>query len=383
MSGARAALPTDFESLWQAWLLVQRKKACAGADGVSVEQFRDGARSRIHALSHKLSAGKYTPYPLKQFVVPKPDGGTRTLTVPTVLDRIVQRAALTALEPFLEASFLSSSYAYRTGRSVKQAVLAVSALRAEGYQWVVHIDVKDCFDSIDWQVLFSRLTAFADPRLRLLIKKWLSAPRIGTAVSYPVKGLPQGGVLSPALCNLVLNDFDLAMHRAGIPEVRYADDCLLFAKSERESRAILLVAADALRQVKLELNTHKSEIVTFDGGFRFLGTLFVKSIVLPCIKIKTDEGKTRYVSGYPGGRRARGRPAKIRVKRSRGHIYVTGNMSRRDLERAVTRAVAAETQGRSSALGRALMEAWKKELSRVSDAFPVGARPCGAVALLE
>ena len=302
------------------------------------------------------------------------------LSIPTVTDRIAQRAALTALEPALESLFLASSYAYRMGRSVKQAVQRVSVLRDEGHQWIAHLDIQDCFDSIDWKILMRRLTPLAGPYLRLLIRKWVEAPGIGYQWSEPVRGIPQGGVISPSLCNLVLNDLDAALFRAGIPSVRYADDCILFAKTEREAGVYLLAALDVLKELRLEPNTEKTEVVSFDTGFRFLGTLFVRTVVLPCIKIKTDSGQTRYVSGYGSDRK---RKRKVRVYRGKGHICVEGSLPQREIERLVAKAMNSELQGHTSVIGRALMSAWKKELAR--SVSPASKRPTTAesVALLQ
>lgn len=357
---ARVRMPCDPASLLAAWNSVRKKGTAAGVDGMTVGAFASDAEHRIRILASLLQERRYAPKPLRRVTIPKEDGGVRTLGIPCVVDRIAQRAALDAMEPALESHFLSSSYAYRTGRSLRQAVQRVSAIHGTGCEWVIHVDVKDCFDSIDWRDLMSRLRPFAEPYLRLLIRKWVTAPGVGYDWWEPVRGIPQGGVISPALCNLVLTDFDAAMHDAGIPEVRYADDCLLFARSEREARATLLAAADALRAIRLEPNREKSGITTFDTGFKFLGTLFVRSVVLPCVRIKSDEGRVSYASGYPGSKRRR----KVRVYRGRGTINVEGSLPQKELERLAAKALLDEIEGRSTSLGRALAQAWRKEISR-------------------
>ncbi len=375
----RARTPGNFEQLWDAWLQVRERNACAGADRISVRTFEKNARPWLLRLSDQLGKGAYQPFPLLEFRIPKAEGGERVLAIPTVSDRIVQRAALDALEPFLEPSFLSCSFAYRHGRSVQQAVQTVSALHSAGYEWVAHIDIKDCFDSIDWRVLLELLKPHADPGLRLIIKKWVAAPRVRSVIQPDGKGIPQGGVISPALCNLVLSPFDAAITRAGVPCVRYADDCLLFARSDREARGAMLVARDVLRDIRLEPNLRKSEVTSFGEGFRYLGTLFVKTIVLPCIRVKTDSGKTKFVSGYEGGA-PRGKP-KVRVFRERGHITVAGGLDERALERLAAKALLNETRGTSTSLGRALLEAYKKDLKKASKPPPKSFRR-GVVALI-
>jgi CRISPR-associated protein Cas1 len=354
-------MPYDLPSLQAAWEMVLRRGSAAGCDGLSIEVYAQDAGRRLRVLSERLQRRTYVPAPLRRFAIAKPDGGVRVLAIPTVTDRIAQRAALTVLEPALEAHFLASSYAYRHGRSVQQAVARVSALRNEGYEWIAHMDVKDCFDSLDWRILMKRLSPFAAPALRLLVRKWIAAPGLGYDWCEPVRGIPQGGVLSPALCNLVLHDLDASLYHAGIPSVRYADDLVLFAKTKSDAEAALALAVEVLAGLMLEANPGKTEVTSFDTGFRFLGTLFVRSIVLPCLKIKTDSGRTRYVSGYgtPHPRRK-----KVKVYRGKGHICVEGSLPRRDLERFVARAVNQELLGRSSVVGRALMDAWKKELAR-------------------
>lgn len=379
MSHDRASIPADFEQLWDAWLLVRERNACAGADRISIGTFERNARASVFRLSDALKRSAYQPFALLEFTIPKPDGGQRLLAVPTVSDRVVQRAALNALEPFLEPSFLTCSYAYRRGRSVQQAVQTVGSLHASGFEWVAHVDIRDCFDTIDWRHLFERLKPFADPPLRLLVRKWIEAPRVRSATQPQGRGIPQGGVISPALCNLVLGSFDAAITRAGIPLVRYADDCLLFARSEREARGALLVARDVLKDIRLEPNIQKSEVTSFADGFRYLGTLFVKTIVLPCIRIKTETGKTLYVSGYEGSVQQRKRP--VRAYRERGHITVAGGLDERELERLAARALLDETRGTSTSLGRALLAAYKQELKKASRK-PSKSQPRGVVALI-
>lgn len=265
---------TRWETLWQGWEKVRANNGAAGGDNMPVGRFESGAQGRVSQLSHALRTGRYRPSPARRVYIPKDSGGTRPLDIPAVVDRIVHAAVAITLTPLLEAEFEDSSFAYRPGRSVAQAVARVSALRRAGYTHVVDGDIKRYFENVPHERLLKRLEDLtADPSLVDLVGIFLEHH------SHKGLGLPQGSPLSPLLANLYLDDVDEAIESKGVRLVRFADDFLLLCKSELTARGARDEVAELLAIEGLELNLEKSRIVSFDQGVRFLGHLFVKGMV--------------------------------------------------------------------------------------------------------
>lgn len=370
---ARASDPT---ALRLAWKDVRKRNGCAGLDGVSLPVFERGLERRLWRLSEDLRSGSYRAYPLRGITIPKATGEPRHLAVPTVRDRIAQRAILTEILPRFESIFLPCSFAYRPGRSVRMAVSWIDAQRQKGYGWVAHVDVKDCFDSLNRDFTFKLVAAVVREKdvLRLL-EQWASAPVVERGFARTREtGIPQGDVVSPLLCNVVLDRFDHAMAARKTPMVRYADDILLFARTREEAEALLPMAETVLGQLGLCMNEAKSRVESFEAGFRYLGTLFVCTMVLPCIRIEGADGKVRYTSGYEAPRK-RG-PKALRITRGKRTIVASSDrLTAEEIERRLNQAAADELLGRrTTAVGRALIAAWRKELAKaVSSPSPPAA----------
>lgn len=269
---------TRLDSLEAAWGRVRSNAGAAGVDGVSVTQFAEAAAVRLLTLHRQVRQGTYQPRPLRRISFPKPDGGERVLSIPAVVDRIVQTAVTDALVPLLEPEFEEDSFAYRPGRSVQQAVERVRSLREQGYGWVVDGDIERYFDSVPHPPLLSLLDRFIpDPAVIDLITLWLDQMEGGV-------GLPQGSPLSPLLSNLYLDRLDEeaadAAFGRGVRLVRYADDFVLLCRTEDSARAALRRVGTMLTTLGLALNPDKTRVVSFEAGFRFLGHLFVRSLVL-------------------------------------------------------------------------------------------------------
>ncbi|MEM1055738.1 MAG: CRISPR-associated endonuclease Cas1 [Bacteroidota bacterium] len=255
----------------------------AGSDGVTVDRFALHLDAEMDRLARDVLTETYQPEPLFAFEIPKASGGRRKLAVPTVRDRVVQGAALEALTPLVERELSESTYAYREGRSVQQAVAEIERLRDEGYRYVVDADVESFFDTVDHDRLIERVGRLVDDsRVLRLIRAWVSVDAMwyGRRVSRS-RGLPQGSALSPLLANLVLDDLDEALEADGHRIVRYADDFVILARTADRAEDALELTEETLASLKLRLHPEKTALTTFETGFRFLGTLFVRSLALP------------------------------------------------------------------------------------------------------
>ncbi|MGO9740540.1 MAG: CRISPR-associated endonuclease Cas1 [Roseiarcus sp.] len=266
---------TSVEQLWRAWERVRANHGAAGGDGVTIERFAPFAKEAIEALAKRLRGFTYRPGPSRRVMIPKRAGGFRPLDIPCVVDRVAQGAAALTLVPALEPEFEDSSFAYRPGRGVADAVRRVAALRRQGYTHAVDADIAHYFETVPHEPLLAKLEKLVgDDAILDLVALWLEhhAPN-GV-------GLPQGSPLSPLLANLYLDALDEAVEGRGVRLVRYADDFVILAKSEGAARDALSKVTRLLAEHGLTLNAEKTRVVDFDQGFRFLGHLFVRSLVL-------------------------------------------------------------------------------------------------------
>lgn len=242
-------------------------------------------------LHRQLLAGRYEPPPLHGFVEPKDDGGVRPLAVPSLRDRVAQRAAVEVLAPALDTLLEDSSFAYRKGFSRQGAARAIELAYADGYRYVLDADIEAFFDQVDWGVLFGKLRALYpyEPLLDL-VERWVRAPVVfdGRRITRR-RGLPQGSPVSPLLANLYLDTFDEALMDRGFRLVRYADDFVVLTRDVEMARHARKEVADELAELRLALNAEKTAIRSIDDGFSYLGYLFCRSVV---IEQKDEEGET-------------------------------------------------------------------------------------------
>ena len=215
-------------TLAAAWTKVRANKGVAGVDGQSIERFAARAEEYLAELSRALREGSYRPQAVKRVDIPKGDGRTRPLGIPTVKDRIVQQAVRLVIEPIFEAGFHDGSYGFRPGRGCHDALREVDRLIKDGYAYVVDADLAGYFDSIPHDCLMARIEAkVSDGRVLDLIRGWLKADILkGLETWTPTRGSPQGAVISPLLANIYLDPLDLVMAARGYRMVRYADDCV-------------------------------------------------------------------------------------------------------------------------------------------------------------
>jgi RNA-directed DNA polymerase len=253
-------------AVWDAYEKVKANQGAAGVDGESIEEFEGDLKANLYKLWNRLSSGSYFPPPVRAVEIPKKAGGVRTLGVPTVADRVAQTVVRSYLEPDVEPIFHPDSYGYRPGRSALDA-LAVCRRRCQQRDWVIDIDIRAFFDSIDHDLLLKAVSKHTDrPWVLLYIKRWLVAPlqkEDGTVVQRD-RGTPQGSAISPLLANLFLHyafDAWLAREHPSVSFERYADDIVVHCATEAQAQDVLVAIGERMAQVGLELHPDKTRIV--------------------------------------------------------------------------------------------------------------------------
>lgn len=269
------------EQLIAAWTLVQRGSRAAGVDGVTLDLFAGIAPEQIHGLQRQLQRECYVPSPAKGFYLAKPGGGQRLIGIPTVRDRIVQRFLLQTIYPQLEQRFSESAFAYRPGLSIYAAVERVMQAYQHQPAWVVKADIQQFFDNLVWAVLLNQLERLrVKPIVAQLIEQQLkSGMVISNHFCRTHQGVLQGGVLSGALSNLYLSEFDRRCLQAGIYLTRYGDDCVAVCSSGIQADRTLETMREWLEDIYLTLHPEKTRIIAPHEAFNFLGHQFCAGTV--------------------------------------------------------------------------------------------------------
>lgn len=252
--------------LWDAYKLVRKNGGAAGVDGMTLEGMKNRERDVMYTLWNRMSSGSYFPQAVRRVDIPKKSGGSRPLGIPTILDRVAQMTARMYLEPILEPLFHPDSYGYRPNKSAHQAV-AITRKRCWTHDWVIDVDIKGFFDTIDHELLLKAVRHHKPPAWVLLyVERWLKAPAVdvrGTVLERTV-GTPQGGVISPLLANLFLHyAFDQWMKRTHgtVPFARYADDLVIHCRTHAEAEALLSEITERFTLCKLTVHPEKTKIV--------------------------------------------------------------------------------------------------------------------------
>jgi RNA-directed DNA polymerase len=246
-----------------AYQRVIENKGAAGVDSIGVAEFKDHLKQHWPTIKAKLLAGEFMPQPVRRVDIPKPQGGVRTLGIPTLTDRLIQQAMHQVLSPIFEADFSASSYGFRPGRNAHQAIKAAKRYVAEGRRFVVDMDLEKFFDRVNHDLLMEKLSKkIGDRRVLRLIRRYLEAGMMADGMVSPrTEGTPQGGPLSPLLSNILLTELDRELERRGHAFCRYADDCNIYVRSrqagERVMASITRFLADTL---KLMVNAAKSAV---------------------------------------------------------------------------------------------------------------------------
>ena len=264
------------DNLNRAYKRVKANKGAPGIDGMTVEDALPWLKEHNHELIQRIRSGHYTPSPVRRKEIPKPDGGVRKLGIPTVIDRIIQQAMAQQLMPIYEPLFSDGSYGYRPRRSAKDAIRKMKEYAEQGYTRAVVLDLSKYFDTLNHELLINILRRnVKDERVIQMVKRYLKSGAMENGVVIETtEGSPQGGNLSPLLANIYLNEFDQEFSRRGVPCIRYADDIVLLAKSERASERLLETSTKYLEgTLKLKVNREKSRTVSVFAirNFKYLG----------------------------------------------------------------------------------------------------------------
>ena len=265
-------------NLYRAWRKVRANKGTHGLDRVTIRMFEKDLDTHLREIRRKLKEHRFEPHPVLRVYIPKPADPKkrRPLGIPVVTDRIVQQAIVQVVEPLFDAQMSTRSYGYRKGRKARDAIATIIQDAKEGFRVVLDADIASFFDTLDHEVVMSRVRArIADGRVLDLFEAFLKAGiSENNVITVPTEGTPQGGVISPWLSNLVLDDLDKALESKQLRHVRYADDFVVLCRSREEAQDALAYVTEVLGKLKLSLSETKTKVSDFNEGFEFLGFHF-------------------------------------------------------------------------------------------------------------
>jgi group II intron reverse transcriptase/maturase len=264
------------ENLNRAYKQVKKNKGAGGIDGMQVDELLPYLKEHREELLQSIRDGKYRPKPVRRVEIPKENGKTRKLGIPTVVDRLIQQGICQVLTPIFELQFSENSFGFRPKRSAHDALKKCKTNITEGYKYVVDMDLEKYFDTVNQSKLIQVLSeTIRDGRVISLIHKFLRAGvMVGGMFKESSEGVPQGGPLSPLLGNIILNECDHELERRGHRFVRYADDMIIFCKSKKAAQRTLEHILPYIEgKLFLKVNREKTQ-VAYIGKVRYLGYSF-------------------------------------------------------------------------------------------------------------
>ena len=268
------------DNLNEAYKQVIRNKGASGIDEMTCEEVKDYLKVNGDKLVNQILNREYQPLPVRRVEIPKPNGGIRKLGVPTVVDRIIQQALVQVLTPIFEPTFSEYSYGFRPNRRCQNAIDRTLELINNGYEWIVDLDLEKFFDNVPHDKLIRIIdNEVKDSDITSLIMKYLKAGVMinGTFEETNV-GTPQGGNLSPLLSNIYLTLLDKELEIRGLHFARYADDCVIFVKTENAAKRVMYSITHFIEtKLKLKVNATKTHI-TKPNNLKYLGFSFYKDI---------------------------------------------------------------------------------------------------------
>lgn len=270
---------THRDNLNEAFKKVRRNKGAAGVDAKDVEATRLHLKEEGDRLIEQIQNGSYKPSAVRRVEIPKPNGGKRTLGIPTVTDRVFQQAVVQILTPIFEEEFSEYSYGFRPNRSAHQAIEQARTYIEEGYDCVVDLDLEKFFDKVQHDKLMSLIAkVISDKPTLKLIRRFLQAGVMENGiVSVNREGTPQGGPLSPLLSNIMLNELDRELEKRGHRFIRYADDCNIYVKSAKAGERVKKSITEFIeKKLKLKVNEEKSAVGK-PNARTFLGVSFYRN----------------------------------------------------------------------------------------------------------
>jgi RNA-directed DNA polymerase len=284
-------------NLIRAWKRVRANKGSPGVDGMTVDDLTGYLKESWPRIREELLRGEYQPQPVREVLIPKPGGGTRRLGIPTVLDRLIQQAILQVLDPVYDPTFSDHSYGFRPRRRAHQAVEQAKRYIAEGYEWVVDMDLEKFFDRVNHDILMGKLARrIGDKRVLRVIRRYLQAGiMVSGVVQERWEGTPQGGPLSPLLSNILLDELDRELERRGCRFCRYADDANIYVKSQRAGERVFTSIEGFLwKRLKLRVNREKSAVARYhERGFLGFGFTSGKTLKVKATGKSLDRFKDR------------------------------------------------------------------------------------------
>ena len=268
------------DNLNEAYKQVIRNKGASGIDEMTCEEVKDYLKVNGNKLINQILNREYQPLPVRRVEIPKPNGGIRKLGVPTVVDRVIQQALVQVLTPIFEPTFSEYSYGFRPNRRCQNAIDRTLELINNGYEWIVDLDLEKFFDNVPHDKLIRIIdNEVKDSDITSLIMKYLKAGVMvnGTFEETNV-GTPQGGNLSPLLSNIYLTLLDKELETRGLHFARYADDCVIFVKTENAAKRVMYSIIHFIEtKLKLKVNATKTHI-TKPNNLKYLGFSFYKDI---------------------------------------------------------------------------------------------------------